>query len=91
MAYVSLGRSEQLKDIFIKGEIDPEGIQASPLALEETIRGLQDGLDAGCTRAKSGVASRRPRYLPSNLPGDWQHCGQAGRHALKAVLLPGPF
>lgn len=38
MAYVSLGRSEQLKDIFIKGKVDPTGIHASPEALEETLR-----------------------------------------------------
>ena len=38
MAYVSLGRTELLKDIFIRGEVDPEGIHASPKALEETMR-----------------------------------------------------
>ena len=38
MGYVSLGRSEQLKDIYIKGKVDPLGIQANPDALEETKR-----------------------------------------------------
>ena len=38
MAYVSLGRSEELKDIYIKGKVDPSGIHASPEALEETKR-----------------------------------------------------
>ena len=38
MAYVALGRSEELKDIYIKGEVDPKGIHASPEALEETKR-----------------------------------------------------
>ena len=38
MAYVALGRSEELKDIYIKGKVDPAGIHASPEALEETIR-----------------------------------------------------
>ena len=44
MAYVSLGRSEQLKDIYIKGKIDPAGIHASPIALEATKR-LQNIFD----------------------------------------------
>ena len=38
MAYVSLGRSTRLKDIYIKGKVDPIGIHASPEALEETER-----------------------------------------------------
>ena len=38
MAYVALGRSEELKDIYIKGKVDPKGIHASPEALAETIR-----------------------------------------------------
>ena len=38
MAYVSLGRTELLKDIYIKGKVDPKGIHASPKALEETWR-----------------------------------------------------
>ena len=38
MAYVALGRSEELKDIYIKGTVDPKGIHASPEALEETKR-----------------------------------------------------
>ena len=38
MAYVALGRTEQLKDIFIRGQVDPEGIHASAVALEETDR-----------------------------------------------------
>ena len=38
MAYVALGRCEELKDIYIKGKVDPEGIHASPEALEETER-----------------------------------------------------
>ena len=38
MAYVALGRTEQLKDIFIRGQVDPEGIHASEVALEETNR-----------------------------------------------------
>ena len=38
MAYVSLGRSERLKDIYIKGKVDPQGILASCEALEETER-----------------------------------------------------
>ena len=38
MAYVSLGRSERLADIYISGKVDPKGILASPAALEETNR-----------------------------------------------------
>ena len=38
MAYVSLGRTEELKDIFIKGKVDVKGIHASTDALEETRR-----------------------------------------------------
>lgn len=38
MAYVALGRSTCLKDIYIKGKVDPSGIHASPEALEETER-----------------------------------------------------
>ena len=38
MAYVALGRSEELKDIYIKGKVDPAGIHASPEVLEETFR-----------------------------------------------------
>ena len=38
MAYVALGRSEELKDIYIKGKVDPADIHASPEALGETIR-----------------------------------------------------
>ena len=37
MAYVALGRSEELKDIYIKGKVDPEGIHASPEALAEML------------------------------------------------------
>ena len=44
MGYVSLGRSEQLKDIYIKGKVDPLGIHANPDALEETKR-LQNIFD----------------------------------------------
>ena len=44
MGYVSLGRSEQLKDIYIKGKVDPLGIHANPDALEETRR-LQNIFD----------------------------------------------
>lgn len=44
MAYVTLGRTELLKDIFIRGKVDPEGIHASPKALEETKR-LQNLFD----------------------------------------------
>ena len=38
LAYVTLGRSEELKDIYIKGTLLREGIHASPDALEETNR-----------------------------------------------------
>lgn len=38
MAYVCLGRTEQLKDIYIRGKVDPAGIHASPEALEESKR-----------------------------------------------------
>ena len=38
MAYVCLGRTQQLKDIYIKGEFDPKGIHANPKALEESKR-----------------------------------------------------
>ena len=38
MAYVALGRTEKLKDIYIKGKVDPEDIHASTEALEETKR-----------------------------------------------------
>ena len=38
MAYVCLGRCQEKKDIYIKGKVDPEGIHASPEALEETKR-----------------------------------------------------
>lgn len=38
MAYVSLGRSEQIKDIYINGKVQAEGIHADPAALEETYR-----------------------------------------------------
>ena len=38
MAYVALGRTEQLKDIYIRGQVGPEGIHASEVALEETNR-----------------------------------------------------
>ena len=38
MGYVSLGRNTDMKNVFIKGKVDPAGIHASPLALEETIR-----------------------------------------------------
>ena len=38
MAYVTLGRSERLEDIYIKGDLEKEGIHASPRALEETER-----------------------------------------------------
>ena len=38
IAYVTLGRSKELNDIFIKGELEREGIHASPQALKETNR-----------------------------------------------------
>ena len=38
IAYVALSRSEELKDVYIKGELDRAGIHASPEALEETNR-----------------------------------------------------
>ena len=38
MAYVMLGRSQKLEDIFILGKIDPKDIKVDPDALEETIR-----------------------------------------------------
>jgi hypothetical protein len=38
MAYVSLGRSERLRDIEISGEFDPKGIHCSPEALDESRR-----------------------------------------------------
>ena len=38
MAYVMLGRSEKLEDIYIVGEFDPKGIKVSKEALEETER-----------------------------------------------------
>ena len=38
MAYVALGRSEELKDIYVKGKVSSDGIHASPVALEETDR-----------------------------------------------------
>ena len=38
MGYVSLGRNTDMKNVFIKGKVDPAGIHASPLALEETNR-----------------------------------------------------
>ena len=38
MAYVCLGRSEKLDDIYITGEFDVEGIHCSPDALDETKR-----------------------------------------------------
>ena len=38
IAYVTLGRSRELKDIFIKGKLEKEGIHASPEALDETHR-----------------------------------------------------
>ena len=44
MAYVAMGRSEELKDIYIKGKVDPKGIHASPEALAETKR-LQEIFD----------------------------------------------
>ena len=44
MAYVSLGRSTRLRDIYIKGKVDLEGIHASQEALEETER-LQSKFD----------------------------------------------
>ena len=49
MAYVSLGRSTRLKDIYIKGKVDPQGIHASPEALEETER-LQSIFDQNIGR-----------------------------------------
>ena len=44
MAYVSLGRSERLKDIQISGAFDPKGIHCSPVALAESRR-LQQVFD----------------------------------------------
>jgi hypothetical protein len=44
MAYVCLGRSEKLKDIYISGELDIAGIHCSPDALAETQR-LQEVFD----------------------------------------------
>ena len=44
MAYVSLGRSTRLRDIYIKGKVDVQGIHASQEALEETER-LQSKFD----------------------------------------------
>jgi hypothetical protein len=38
MGYVALGRNTDMNNIFIKGKVDPEGIHASPQALQETIR-----------------------------------------------------
>ena len=38
MAYVALSRSQRFDDIFIKGEVDKNGIHASARALEESQR-----------------------------------------------------
>ena len=38
MAYVSLGRSDKLKDIHIYGKVDTAEIHAAPEAVEETNR-----------------------------------------------------
>ena len=51
VAYVCLGRSEELKDIYIKGKLDREGIHASTDALEETNR-LQTIFDQNVERLK---------------------------------------
>ena len=51
VAYVCLGRSEELKDIYIKGKLDKEGIHASTEALEETNR-LQTIFDQNVERLK---------------------------------------
>ena len=50
VAYVCLGRCEELKDIYIKGKLDKEGIHASPEALEETNR-LQNIFDQNVERS----------------------------------------
>ena len=49
LAYVALGRSEEIKDIYIKGKIEKEGIHASQDALEETNR-LQAIFDENVNR-----------------------------------------
>ena len=51
MAYVCLGRSEQLKDIHIRGQLEKECIHASPQALEESER-LQTIFDQGVQEAQ---------------------------------------
>ena len=51
MAYVCLGRSEKLKDIYISGELDIEGIHSSPDALAETQR-LQNIFDENLLKEK---------------------------------------
>ena len=51
MAYVALGRSKELKDIFIKGKLDRNGIRASPEALEESKR-LQKIFDENMEKLK---------------------------------------
>ena len=38
MAYVTLGRTELLKDIFIMGRVEPKGIYSNPKAIEEFFR-----------------------------------------------------
>ena len=51
MAYVCLGRSEKLKDIYISGQLDIDGIHCSPDALAETKR-LQHIFDENLLKEK---------------------------------------
>lgn len=44
MAYFSPSRCKEIKDIYINGKVEAEGIHASPEALEETER-LQSNFD----------------------------------------------
>lgn len=55
IAYVTLGRSRELNDIFIKGDLEREGIHASPEALKETYR-LQSIFDEKVERLNERAA-----------------------------------
>ena len=58
MAYVCLGRSEELKDIYISGKFDAKGIHCSPKALAETKK-LQKRFD----KNKSKETKIRKKHL----------------------------
>ena len=63
MAYVMLGRTEKLEDIFISGEIDFDGISCSRLALDECARLLKIFQEKQNDQMKEASEYRTISYL----------------------------